>query len=111
MKRCIIAVKNRLNYSSILCRHDELSDVGGVLRGKYSAAKAANELIALGDLNYLDEKNWGYLWNETVPVAHNSLRSLEAYCESVEAEILHVYEDNAWESLTICEPHHYLQSA
>ncbi len=111
MKDCIIAVKNRHHYISLLCHHDELSDVGGVLRGKYSSASAANELIALGDLNTLDERDWGYIWNETVPLSHDNLKSLEKHCETIGAEKLHVYEDNAWESLTIDEPKQYLISA
>ncbi len=111
MKHCVIAVRNDQNYRSIICHYDEVSDVGLVLRRKYHTEDAASALIVLGDLNHLDEhrisafhRDWGYLWNESVSIAHESLQLLISYCDAVGADRLHVFEDGEWESLLINEP-------
>lgn len=110
MKYCVIAVKNNHSYSSIICHYDEYSDVGLVLRKKYHSIESCNTLIELGDLNHLDEdtisafhRDWGYLWNETIPVVHENLKLLALYSDSVGADRLHVFEDNEWESLFLRE--------
>lgn len=118
MKYCVIAIKENNNYRSIICHCDEYSDIGLVLRNKYHSETATSNLIALGDLNQLDEntissfhEDWGYQWNETTPITHENLKLLALYSDAVGADRLHVFEDNEWESLVISEPEELLKSA
>lgn len=124
MKHCIIAVRTNYQYpkhsiySSITCHYDQCSDIGYVLRKRYNSIGSIKELLSVGDVNS-QEKNqlndfhnkWGYAWNETASIIHISLTALISYSDNMNADRLHIFEDNAWESLLLREPEEVLMTA
>lgn len=118
MNHSIIALKRDKQYLSIICHHPHNGDLGAVLRAHYSSRTAANRLIALGDLNHLDadaidafHRDWGYTRNETLAVRHASANALVNFCESINAEQLHLFNDNEWETIRLTETAHMLATA
>ncbi len=72
----------------------------------------------MGDMNYQEEtqlnafhNEWGYAWNETASIIHLSLTALISYSDNMCADRLHIFEDNAWESLLLREPEEALMTA
>lgn len=124
MKQCIIAIRTNHQYpkhsiySSITCHYDQYSDIGYVLRKRYKSISAIKELLSVGDVNCREKyqlnafhNEWGYAWNEKASIIHLSLTALISYSDYMCADRLHIFEDNAWESLRLREPEETLMMA
>ncbi len=103
MTYCIIAIKEKNQYTSIVCHSKQRSNIGDVLRNYYTTTDAVRKLLTMGDLNRLEKDavisfhfHWGYRWNEARPIDHSHHSLLMAYSSAIGAESLYVFENNQW---------------
>jgi len=110
---CIIAMKDKQHYKSIVCHGDDIATIREALRTRYIRTDSTTKLIDQGDLNHLDNYNLvsfhqdcGYGWNETRPVTHANHQLLVSYTDSIGADSLFVFDNGSWHEGRISE-HRY----
>ena len=106
--RSLIAIAKDGHYLSIYCHHDGYDadhGVGPTLRAHYNTAELAAELIALGDLSYLQadkacayHRDRGDAWAQTQPRLSTGESQLLALAGACDAQYLYIFQAEGWVS-------------
>lgn len=106
--RCLIAIAKDGHYLSIYCHHDGYDayhGVGPTLRAHYNSAELAADLIALGDISYLQSdkacayhRDRGDAWAQTQPRRSTSESQLLDPAGACDAQYLYIFQAEGWVS-------------
>ena len=110
--RCFIAMtKDEVTYQSIYCHHDGYdtdNGVGPTLRQHHNSEYHAENLIALGDISFVQEetvcayhRDRGDSWDQTQSRITRSQPELFALAKACDAQYLYLFKQGEWHSFKL----------
>jgi len=110
--RCFIAMtKDEVTYQSIYCHHDGYdtdNGAGPTLRQHHNSEYHAENLIALGDISFVQEEtvcahhcDRGDSWDQTQPRITRSQPELFALAKACDAQYLYLFKQGEWHSFKL----------
>ena len=110
--RCFIAMtKDEVTYQSIYCHHDGYdtdNGVGPALRQHHNSEYHAENLIALGDISFVQgetvcayHRDRGDPWDQTQPRITRSQPELFALAKACDAQYLYLFKQGEWHSFKL----------